>query len=334
MSPEPSNPPLRADGERHIARHVIRLALLALGLGAIAWLAYSYRTDVVRGISVLGFGIVWLALVYALHLALAALGWRALADTARWRDCFIGVWIGTSVNTLIPTATVGGEVVKARVLTRYGVATPAAIASVLADTAAQGYSLVLWVAVGLAALLALDADARLIQGITVFTALYLAGIGTFTWLQMRGPAGLLGRAAARFSAQRTFTALASAQSIDAALARLHATPSPMVRATAWRTLARVSLTLEVWLAAALMGAPIGLLEALVLKSVTGAARGAAFFVPNGVGVQELAFVVTANALGVDPGLAVAVSLAIRIRELAVSAPALVVWYRLERSVQV
>ena len=323
MSHQSSNP--------NAIRNTLRILVLLVGLIAVGWLVYRYRVDVLRGISAMGLGITWLAAVYALHLAIAAIGWGALVRSARWWHCLIGVWIGTSVNTLIPTATVGGEVVKARVLTRFKVATPSAIASVLADTAAQGYSLVLWVAVGLLALLALDADAQLISAITVFCALYLAGIGTFTWLQMRGPAGLLGRALERFTQQRTFAALASAESIDAVLARLHATPWPMLRATLWRTLARIALTLEVWAAAALMGLPIGLLEALVLKSVTGAARGAAFFVPNGVGVQELAFVVTANALNIDPGLAVAVSIAIRIRELAVSAPALLVWYRIERA---
>jgi glycosyltransferase 2 family protein len=314
----------------HVTRTTLRLLVLVMGLFAVGWLVYRYRVDVWRAISAMGAGIIWLAAVYALHLAIAAIGWRALVRSARWWHCFIGVWIGTSVNTLIPTATVGGEVVKARVLTRFKAETPTAIASVLADTAAQGYSLVLWMAVGLLALLALDADAQLVTVITVFCGLYLAGIGTFTWLQMRGPAGLLGRALERVMQQRTFVALASAQSIDAVLATLHATPWPMLRATLWRTLARIALTLEVWLAAALMGLPIGLLEALVLKSVTGAARGAAFFVPNGVGVQELAFVVTANALNIDPGLAVAVSIAIRIRELVVSAPALLVWYRIER----
>ena len=312
-------------------RNAFRILVLVVGLLAVGWLLYRYHIDVVRGIRGMGAGILWMVVVYALHLAIAAIGWQALVRSARWWHCLIGVWIGTSVNTLIPTATVGGEVVKARVLTRLNVEPPAAIGSVLADTAAQGYSLVLWVAVGLLALLALGADAQLITGITVFCALCLAGIGTFTWLQMRGPAGLLGRALERVRHQRKFTALASAKSIDAVLARLHATLWPMLRATLWRTLARIILTLEVWAAAALMGFPIGLLEALVLKSVTGAARGAAFFVPNGVGVQELAFVVTANALNIDPGLAVAVSIAIRIRELIVSAPALLVWYRLERA---
>lgn len=314
-------------------QRALRLALLSLGIATITWLLWCYRDDVVTGLAVMGLDVVWLALVYAGHLALAALGWRALAKGSRWWMCWVGVWISTSVNTLIPTGTIGGEVVKARVLNRYGAPTSTAIAAVLADIAAQGFSLIFWISIGLCALLMLDVESFLIQSIIIFTGLYLAGIGVFTWLQTRSPAGMLGLAMKRLTGPHVFSALTSAQRIDSALADVYETPWPMTRATLWRTAARLSLTMEVWLAAALMGTPVTLLEALVLKSVAGAARGAAFFVPNGIGVQEVVFVITANELGIDPGLAVAVSLAVRIRELGVSLPALALWYRLERSAE-
>ena len=68
----------------HVTRTTLRLLVLVMGLFAVGWLVYRYRVDVWRAISAMGAGIIWLAAVYALHLAIAAIGWRALVRSARW----------------------------------------------------------------------------------------------------------------------------------------------------------------------------------------------------------------------------------------------------------
>jgi hypothetical protein len=86
---------------------------------------------------------------------------------------------------------------------------------------------------------------------------------------------------------------------------------------------------EVWLAAALMGHPISPWEALMIRSLSSAVRGATFFVPNGLGVQEGAYRLLGAVIGLPPGFALSMSLAVRARELIASVPGLLAWQHVE-----
>ena len=67
----------------------------------------------------------------------------------------------------------------------------------------------------------------------------------------------------------------------------------------------------------------------MIRSLTGAVRGAAFFIPNGLGVQEGAFMVFGALLGIPPSLSLSLSLVVRVREIITSVPALFVWQAIE-----
>jgi hypothetical protein len=86
---------------------------------------------------------------------------------------------------------------------------------------------------------------------------------------------------------------------------------------------------EVWLAAYLLGHPIGIVEAMMLKSISGTLSDAAFVVPNSYGVQEGAFVLLGGLIGLAPDVSLAISLAMRIREVIIDVPGLVLWQHAE-----
>ena len=67
----------------------------------------------------------------------------------------------------------------------------------------------------------------------------------------------------------------------------------------------------------------------MLKSLSSTLSDAAFVVPNSYGVQEGAFVVLGGLIGIAPDVAIAVSLAIRIREFLIDVPGLVFWQHAE-----
>ena len=50
-----------------------------------------------------------------------------------------------------------------------------------------------------------------------------------------------------------------------------------------------------------------------------------FFVPAGIGIQELAFVVIGNYVGLSPSIAFSVAIGRRVREFLVGIPAIVAW---------
>jgi len=79
----------------------------------------------------------------------------------------------------------------------------------------------------------------------------------------------------------------------------------------------------------LLGHPIGLPEAMMLKSLTSTLGDVAFIIPNAYGVQEGAYIVIGALVGLPPELSLAVSLAIRIRDLVLDPAALFALHRIE-----
>jgi putative membrane protein len=82
---------------------------------------------------------------------------------------------------------------------------------------------------------------------------------------------------------------------------------------------------EIWFALRLFGHPVGATTAVVLESMTQAVRHLAFVVPAGLGVQEAGLVLFGHAIGVSGELALAVSMAKRMREVLCGLPSLLSW---------
>ena len=89
--------------------------------------------------------------------------------------------------------------------------------------------------------------------------------------------------------------------------------------------ALLSGAFEIWFALRLFGHPVGVETAIVLESMTQALRHLAFVVPAGIGVQEAGLVVFGHVLGIGGELALAVSMAKRMRELLWGLPSLLSW---------
>ena len=120
-----------------------------------------------------------------------------------------------------------------------------------------------------------------------------------------------------------------AEEVDVAVRNLYHDWPRVLRASLWRLAALILQTGEVWLAATLLGFPIGIIEALMLKSLSSTLSDAAFVVPNSYGVQEGAFVVLGALVGLAPESALAISLAIRLREVLIDVPGLLLWQHAE-----
>jgi putative membrane protein len=91
----------------------------------------------------------------------------------------------------------------------------------------------------------------------------------------------------------------------------------------------ISGSFEIWFALRLFGHPVGAGVALILESMTQAMRHLAFVIPAGLGVQEAGLIIFGHALGISSELALAVSMAKRIREVLCGLPSLMSWQWLE-----
>lgn len=303
---------------------------ILLGLGALAGLvAWQGVASIAGRLGAADWALVLVA-VFALPEAwFSAISWRQLFAAGRrpaFRPAFLGMWMGTSVNLLVPSASIGGEVVKARHLMQRGTAATDAVASVVVDKAVQAIAVLLWTLIGVAVLLLYAPDGDLLLGMVAGAALLLLGIGGFIVVQRAGAFSFLARAAVAASRNERWQRLVQgAAGLDATIRALYARPSLILRSSLWRLLARVVMAGEVWLAAWLMGLPIGLAEAVILKSLSFALRSAAFMVPGGIGVQEGGYVALGALIGLPPDMMISLSLATRIRELVAAVPGLLAW---------
>ncbi len=67
------------------------------------------------------------------------------------------------------------------------------------------------------------------------------------------------------------------------------------------------------------------MDVILIEAFTGIVRAVAFFIPAGLGVQELAFVLIGNYVGLGDTVAFSIAIGRRIREIIVGVPAVLIW---------
>ena len=245
-------------------------------------------------------------------------------------QAFHAQWMGRAVNTLLPVASIGGEIVKARALILWGIDARHASASAVVDKTVQALTMIVWGVIGIGLLASMSLDDDLALSAALGLAILAAGIAGFLVVQRAGMFRIMVRSAHKVTgAQRIEEMVGTAEEVDAAVRNLYHDWPRVLRASLWRLAALILQTGEVWLAATLLGFPIGIIEALMLKSLSSTLSDAAFVVPNSYGVQEGAFMVLGALVGLAPESALAISLAIRLREVLIDVPGLILWQHAE-----
>lgn len=302
----------------------IAVALVAvLGARTVAGLLASSRWTL---LFVAGFAVP--------NLLIATASWRLLfppGRAPRFGILLVALWIASSINLLLPVASFGGDVVGARLLTLRSVPARDAVASVVVDKTVQIATLPVLGLIGIGAVLFyVPLSGSLGAAFAGVVLLSAALVAFLVLVQRAGVFAFLARHAERLARSSKWKDLvARAGDLDEAVRALYRRPGRVLASCALRVAARLILVGEVWLAARLLGHPIGLLDAVALRTIAMVARSAAFPVPLGVGIQEGVFVAVGALLGLAPEVAIATSLATRVRELASGVPALVAWEFIE-----
>ena len=311
----------------------ILAALAGLALLVVVLLRHDLSA-IVDAIGWLGWGFIPAVAVYLLPLLADTVGWRhlfpqtmrpKLTQALAWR------WIGQSVNGFLPTAQVGGDVVRARlaVLARTSVA--AASASVVADILVGLVTQVVFAALGLMVLVSLTTDLSsslavpILGGFAVMTAVSFGA-----WCLFRS--GLLSSIAERISAstrsglQRLHDGVVG---FEHGMQRTLNDRRALATAAVWRLSGWSLGAVEVWVGFWLLGHPVSWLEAFFVESIIQAVRTAVFFIPNALGVQETVLALLGTTLGLTPETGLALSLVRRLRELCFGVPGLIAWQIME-----
>ncbi|MGH1569881.1 flippase-like domain-containing protein [Methylobacterium sp. P31] len=313
-----------------------------IGLGLAIWLvATNDLAAVAAAFGRIGLaGFAGVAVVRALVVVACGFAWTRILDglsPAPASACLILRFVREGINVLLPVASVGGDVLGARLLTFWGVAGSLAAASVLADLLFQVGTLALFAGLGAGLLSQVDgAEAAELANWTLRT-LAVAGlaVAAFFALQRTGIVRVLedriaalGRRFVREAEARPEPTRRIQGALDAVWAaerRGH-----LLQACALHALAWLLGAVEVAVVLACIGVDhIGVSEILAIEALSQAIKAAAFLVPSGLGVQEGGLVLVCGLFGIDAGTAIALSLARRIPDVVLGLPALLVWQNLE-----
>jgi putative membrane protein len=322
-----------------------RLVVLfwVLGLALFAWLVFDEGAErVLGGVAMVGLpGILAVCALYPVATAANTMCWRLLfpdpGSGARPRlvQLLWPHWLCDAINWLLPAAQVGGDVARAHLASSLAIPGAGAVggigaaASVVADITAGVLTEAVFALLGFVLLL-LHGSSEGALAATAAGAFLLALFTALFWLAQR--AGMFRRAAGllRHLAGPGFAAIAArAEDLDAAVLAIYARRGDFLLANAWRLAGWLIGTLEVWLILYFLGHPLGLLDCLILESLSQAVRHAAFLVPGGLGVQEGGFILLGHVVGLHPDMALALSLVKRVREVALGLPALAWWQAAE-----
>lgn len=310
---------------RYAAAAVLGLAVV------IALVAWQGVDTLVGALAVGGWRLVVLPVYFLLVLAITAVSWTLLLPPDETPPMTPGLAlylssISHSVNFLLPVGMVGGEAVRALLMIRRRRPAATAIASQIADKTVQVATQVAFAVLGLLLLVVHGVEGAIALPLAAGVVALAVALVAFYWVQRRGVVGTGARWISRlFGPERARRLRIGADDVDRALQECYDRRVRFHAALALRFGARLVWAGEVVIALALLGHPLGALGALILESLTQAARGAGFLVPGGLGIQEGGVVIVGVALGLPIEICLALALVKRGRELAVGLPVLGLW---------
>jgi putative membrane protein len=310
-----------------------RIVIIATVVGAIGFIALiaRYGFDAVFGaMQTLGWG--GFAAIVAFRLVVITTTGFAWSEQARRsegrRAAFVwGRLIRDSAGEALPFSQLGGLVMGARAATLGGVSGVFAAASTIVDATIELAARVPYMI--LAALLL--AWGGLGQQTTTMLAVTLGltiAVALCVLLQGRG-ADVIAAIGARLVPQWLTERTGANGGILPTIRAIHARRGALIRAfithfIGW-TLSGLEVALPLWL----MGKPVWIGAGIAIDCLIATMRSAAFMVPGGIGVQEGAYVVACGLFGIDPQVAIALSLLRRGRDIAIAIPSLLAWQVLE-----
>jgi len=277
--------------------------------------------------------IMGIVVYHLIPIFLDALAWWVLfpnPDRPPMLRLFWMRWIGESVSTLVPSAAVGGDIVRARLASIRGVPLPIAAGTVLVDLTLGIFIQAGFTLLGVVLLVDLTGKTSFVRPTLIGIIIALFAFAGFYFVQRMGMFRFIGRIVSRLAGSSDWNSLVQGgDTLDRTIRTLYARRRGVVGCCAWTIASLVIGSGEIWLALWILDLPDSFLNALILQSMVLTIRSAAFPVPAGLGVQEGGYLVVGNLLGISGEGAFALALVGRAREIGLGIPGLISWQLIE-----
>lgn len=302
---------------------VVRIALLLFGAGLLALLLTQIDLRAVgTHLSDMGWALPLIFLPSLSVYLCDAVGWKFAfghPPLMPFRTFFLIRTAGEAINNLTPFAYMGGEPVKAHLLTRFQIPMLEGMAATLTAKLIMTMAQVIFIILGgiLAAPYLVGRQDILwaLGGIIAGAGVLLAGLwyGLQVGVFARLLRGLDRWKPMRPRLERWRKQLLHLDQLIAVGYRDH--PRRLLWSFSYYLLGWLLGALEVLAIFYAVGLPIGPGEALAIEALASVAKGIAAFIPGSLGVQEGGNVLILVAFGLTSGLGLTFSLLRRVREL-------------------
>jgi glycosyltransferase 2 family protein len=286
----------------------------------VAWLIWDLGPAAVWSTFLaLGWRLVLVMFVpYCAAVALDTLGWRVLLPGGHpGAAALTGARLaGEAVNLATPTASVGGEPLKAYLM-RDRIPLDRGLASVVVDKTTMVIGQAVFLAGGLVlAVTALAAPREVTAAMGVLLAAEAIGVGGFIAAQLRGGVAGAGRILQRLGVGPAGEYRVLLRDVEDRLVDLYRRRGKRVAASAFFHAGGWAVGgLEIYIVLRLSGLPVDLGTSLVLEALSTAVRFATFMIPGSLGVLEGGNVAAFALFGLPGAAGLSFSLVRRLREV-------------------
>jgi len=299
---------------------------LMIGTGLAAWYGFGAIGKAVLSVGGGGFALfcLWQCVVF---LILAAGWYMVVPPGGRQFSMFAaGRMVRDSAGCCLPFSQVGGFLLGARAAALRGLPWTTATLSMVVDLTAEFISELLFAAAGLGVLLVEMSDGSMTLPIAAgIVAVLGLGWGVF---RLHGRAlPVLVRFGQRILGDWAKGGLTGASVED--LAEMYSHTGRLAVATLIHLAGWVGKGIGNWLAFRLLGADLGLIDALAIEGLLHVLLIPAFIVPGYAGVQEAGYAGLGALFGLPPEISIGASLLRRARDIALGIPILIVWQLVE-----
>jgi len=315
----------------------LKLTIYLLGFaGAALFTILLVRQGVMSvgtAVTTAGWWVVGIAAFHFIPISLDATAWYVLFPKdvrPRLQSLVWMRWIGESISNLIPSAAVGGDIVRARLATITGTAMPTAAATVIVDITLGVVTQIVFTLLGLLLLVYATGRTNLVGPTLVGASLGIAAIVGFYIAQRLGLFRFVSVIITRLLKSKEWSSLVqSGEALDQTVREFYGRRQGVLACCIVTIVSLIASSGEIFIALWALHSHPTLVNALILQSMAMTVKNAAFAVPGQLGVQESGYLVIGNLLGIPGETAFAISLLARFRDLLVGIPALVLWQAIE-----
>ncbi len=310
----------------------IAITALAGLLAAILLIGYHGFLAVSDLLLTVGWGMVAVSVYHLIPVTFSSLAWRRVLRNTWRKSLLVFFWarsVREAVGSLLPVMQVGGEFVGARILTFHGAKAGIAGASAVVDLTLETIAQFFFTLLGLLLLVLLGGSQQTVRWAAAGLVVAALALGGFVVAQRKGMFKLFEDFIEKIADKWQWLSIGKIDNLHDTIQKLYGERRALLAAGLTHLFSWIISAGEVWLALYFMGSPVSFLEALILESLSHAVKSAAFVVPGALGVQEGAYMLLGEMLGLTPEMGLALSLVKRVRDLLLGIPALLGWQILE-----